>query len=218
MAKHPAKFSDVFIPIFADALKGYKKVYDPMAGTGKLGKIKSYGYEGEVYCNEIEPEWVDYSFGVDQWYVGDASSMPHIADSYFDAICTSPTYGNRMADHFEAKDESHRITYRHYLGRVLNKNNTGRMQWGKKYRKVHEDIYLECKRVLCDKGLFILNVSDHIRKGEIIKVSDWHKNTLIGMGFICFSDEKIKIPRMGFGANSALRVDHERVMMFYSGG
>lgn len=44
--------------------------------------------------------------------VGDATSLP-FPDEAFDAIITSPTYGNRMADHHDARDNSRRLTYRH---------------------------------------------------------------------------------------------------------
>ena len=211
--EHPAKYSDKFIPIFAKALIGYDKVYDPMAGTGKLALIKSHGYKGAIYCNDIEKEWTGQVKGVDHWSISDAADV-EFDDGFFDAICTSPTYGNRMADHCNHKDGSKRITYRVYLGRELNKNNTGRMQWGAKYRSTHIKIYKECARVLRSKGLFILNMSDHIRAWNQVFVTDWHKRVLENSGFNCTSDQKIKTPRMGFGANSASRVQHERILMF----
>jgi hypothetical protein len=46
-----------------------------------------------------------------------------------------------MADHFTAKDNSKRITYRHYLGRPLNKENTWMMQWGNAYKDKHINVY-----------------------------------------------------------------------------
>jgi tRNA G10 N-methylase Trm11 len=129
--KHPATYTNCFIPKFAELLNGCKNVLDPFAGTGKIALIKNHGYNGLVVCNEIEPEWAETSqYKVDEWHIGDAANMSWAADKSFDAICTSPTYGNRMADHFDAKDSSHRITYRHYIGRPLNNNNTGKMQWG----------------------------------------------------------------------------------------
>ena len=45
--QHPAKYSDVFIPIFADLLKDCEIVLDPMAGTGKLALIKALGFNGK---------------------------------------------------------------------------------------------------------------------------------------------------------------------------
>ena len=80
-------------------------------------------------------EWGEIGLGkVDSINVGDAEFLPY-KDDFFEAICTSPTYGNRMADHFEAKDGSKRNTYRYAIGRALDEENTGKMQWGKKYRE-----------------------------------------------------------------------------------
>lgn len=55
--KHPAKYTDTLIPIFADLLRDCPNVLDPMAGTGKIGQIKEHGYKGYIVCNELEPEW-----------------------------------------------------------------------------------------------------------------------------------------------------------------
>lgn len=44
--------------------------------------------------------------------IGDATRLP-FDNRMFDAVITSPTYGNRMADHHDAQDGSKRITYRH---------------------------------------------------------------------------------------------------------
>ena len=126
----PAKYTDSFMPIFAKLLKDSPNVLDPMAGTGKLALIKNMGYVGKVICNEIEKEWVCDCYPVDEWHFGDAACMNWLDDNSISAVCTSPTYGNRMADHFNAKDTSRRMTYKHRLGRDLDERNTGRMQWG----------------------------------------------------------------------------------------
>lgn len=214
--KHPAKYTDKFIEIFATWLKNHncKNVYDPFGGTGKIAKIKEFGFDGDIYCGEIEPEWTNQYPGVSRWFIGDSAKTDFIKDAYFDAICTSPTYGNRMADHFNAKDSSKRITYRHSLGHDLSVDNTGRMQWGTKYQNKHIEIYTELLRVLKKDGIFILNMSDHIRSGEVIEVSKWHKDTLIGMGVELIFEELIETPRMGFGANGSLRVDGEYIFVF----
>lgn len=212
---HPAKYSDQFIPIFAKLLKGRKTVLDPFAGTGKLALIKSYGFKGKVICNEIEPEYANNStYPVDEWHIGDSADMKWAEDSLFDAICTSPTYGNRMADHFDAKDNSKRITYRHMLGRPLNEQNTGRMQWGDNYRDKHTEVYKECKRVLKPGGLFIINISDHVRKGIIIPVTNWHVGAVVSLGLPLIDEIKVETQRMGFGRNNKLRVSHESILVF----
>ena len=85
---------------------------------------------------------------------------------FFDGICTSPTYGNRMADSHDAKDGSSRNTYTHKLGRKLDVNNSGKMQWGNEYKKLHTKAWNECFRVLKNDGVFILNFKNHIKKGK----------------------------------------------------
>lgn len=214
MKKHPAKYTDSFIPIFAQLLKDRQVVLDPFAGVGKIALIKNYGFSGRVVCNEIEPEWANESeYDVDEWCVGDAANL-RFANCEFDAICTSPTYGNRMADHHKATDESRRITYTHILGRDLNDENTGKMQWGNNYRKKHIEVYAELKRVLKPSGLLIVNISNHIRKGEVVDVVGWHKNTLIDLGFIFDKEIIIETPRMKFGQNSEKRVVNESILIF----
>ncbi len=201
------------MPIFAERLIGRQRVLDPMAGTCKLTEIRSFGYEGEIYCNEIEPEWAQLGEGKAIISEDDAANL-HFADDFFDAICTSPTYGNRMADHHNAMDGSKRNTYRHVLGRPLTEANTGQMQWGDSYKENHIAIWLECRRVLKPEGIFILNISDHIRKGIVIPVSDWHKETVIGMGFELVEELKIATRRLRYGANHTKRIDHENVFVF----
>lgn len=212
--KHPATYTESFIPKFAELLSGCGSVLDPFGGVGKLALIKDYGFKGRVVCNEIEREWTETGkYSVDEWSIGDAANL-RFANCEFDAICTSPTYGNRMADHHKARDISKRITYTHCLGRPLNDQNTGRMQWGERYRRKHIEVYAECLRVLRQKGVFILNISDHIRKGEVMPVVDWHKETLLSMGMLLIEEIKIETPRMGFGKNAKVRVPSESIMVF----
>lgn len=213
-AKHPAKFTDAFIPVFADLLKDSENVIDIFAGTCKIAKIKEFGYAGKIYCNELEPEWAEQGLGkVDAITTEDAESLPY-KDDFFDAVCTSPTYGNRMADHHNARDGSVRNTYTHKLGRKLTEGNTGKMHWGEEYREKHIKIWKETRRILKDNGVLILNISDHIRKGEVVEVSKWHKETLLSLGFELEEEKKIVTPRFRYGANSNKRVDYEYIFTF----
>ena len=122
-----------------------------------------------------------------------------------------------MADHFvdhQKEKKYKRNTYRHCLGRALNENNSGRMQWGKKYQELHKKAWKECKRVLKDDGLFILNISNHIRAGREIDVTFWHTKELEKIGFKLIKEHKIETPRQRNGANAKLRVDYESVLIF----
>lgn len=210
---HPAKYTETFLPIFAGLLQGTRNVLDPFAGTGRLAYIRNLGYTGEVYLNELEKEWAMQAPMWAHVTTNDAEFLPYAAD-FFDAICTSPTYGNRMADACKWKDASKRITYKSSLGRMPSSGNTGAMQWGDEYRAKHARVWRECARVLQPGGLLILNISDHIRGGKVMPVTDWHITCLGWMGFEKVEHRRIETPRMGFGANGALRVDHESVIAF----
>jgi hypothetical protein len=114
-----------------------------------------------------------------------------------------------------------RHTYRIYLGRDLSENNSGRMQWGAKYREFHEKAWAECVKVLRegmktygeDGGWMILNISDHIRKGKVMPVVQWHVDTLIELGFEIVEQRKVLTPRQRHGANGEKRVSGERVIV-----
>ena len=211
--KHPAVYTDAFLPIFANLLEGSKKVLDPFAGTGKLAKIKDFGFGGLVVCNELEREWVDSSpYAVDEWHIGDARALSWAVG--VDAICTSPTYGNRMADSHNARDNSRRITYTHYIGRKLTDGNSGGMQWGEKYKKLHQDVWAQCWDILLLGGKLIVNISNHIRGGVEVDVVGWHEACIKGIGFELAEHIKVETPRMKFGANFQKRIQHESILVF----
>ncbi len=207
--KHPATYSDALFPLLSARLMGRKRILDPFGGTSKL---KSVLTGGRVYTSELEWEWAKMGADVQ----GNALRLP-FRDGSFDAICTSPCYGNRMADHHDAKDTSRRITYRHTLGRPLHSENAGMLQWGRAYRDFHVAAWEECRRVLARGGLFVLNVSDHIRGGEVMPVSKWHAGCLEAIGLTLQGVEEVPTPRMRFGKNSKMRVSTESVFVFLNG-
>lgn len=205
--QHPAKYSDSLLEPMTQLLNKYKcsKVLDPFAGTGKIHLLPF-----DTTGLEIEPEWAKMN---NKTIVGDALNMP-FASSSFDAICTSPTYGNRMADSHNAKDGSKRITYTHKLGRKLSANNSGQLQWGNKYKLFHSKAWSECIRVVKNEGIIIINISNHIRKGSEVDVTQWHIDEMIRQNCVLLEKLEISTPRMGFGANSAMRVQHESLCVF----
>lgn len=218
---HPAKYSQQLRPLLREWVVGHEPVLDPMAGIGTLG------VDGMIH-SELEPEWARQC--PTPAVVADATQMPYRSGS-IGAVVTSPTYGNRMADHHEAKDTCKkcagvgcvpcrfrgltlRHTYRHYLERRLHPRNTGQMQWGPQYREMHWAIYAEVWRVLRPGGVFVLNVSDHVRRRRVERVANWHRNTLIVIGFELEEHATVATPRQGHGANGTLRVDGEDVFRF----
>jgi tRNA G10 N-methylase Trm11 len=211
MTPHPAKFSKAVLEVVDSLLIPGGWVLDPFAGVGGIHalypKCKTVGIE-------LEPEW---ALQHERTMVGNALNLL-FPDATFDAVATSPCYGNRMADHHDAKDASSRITYKHKLGRDLTPGNSGAMQWGDEYRHFHVAAWVEAVRVLKPNGQFILNISNHIRNGKEVGVSDWHAGVLGGLGLEFLDLSMVPTQRMRFGANADKRVETgEYVMHFMKG-
>ena len=208
--QHPAKYTDVLLPVMAGMLKGRRRILDPFGGVGGAFALETWLPEAVVECVELEPEWAACHPRTTQ---GNALHLPWV-NGYFDAVCTSPTYANRMADHHDAKDASKRRTYTHTLGRKLHPDNSGAMDWGDKYRAFHVAAWTESRRVLQPGGAFVLNIKDHIRAGVVQRVTDWHIGALESLGFRLLRHEHVPTPSMRYGANSGLRVEYESVILF----
>ena len=202
--KHPAKFTNVLLHEIGRHVKPGWRVLDPFAGTGRVHLLTDV----ETVGVEIEPEWAALH---PDTIVADALALP-FDDNSFDAIVTSPCYGNRMADHHDAKDGSRRHTYRHALSRPLHDNNSGQMQWGRKYREFHFKAWREASRVCSDR--MIVNVSDHIRGGERMCVTAWHTAAIMGCGWELVDEVFVETPRMRAGANAHLRIGYESILVF----
>lgn len=208
--RHPAKYSSEIVEILRDQLRDFDGLaLDPFAGVGKIREI-----EGEIRARlvlgELESEWARMGRAS---YIGDALKLPFQRET-FDLVFTSPVYGNRMSDHHNARDGSRRNTYRHSLGRALDPRNSGSLQWGEEYRAFHLAAWKEIRRVLRRGGWFILNISDHVRKGEIVPVSAWHVQAIRDLGFMLEREIRVKTARNRFGENGEKRVDFESVFLF----
>ena len=126
---------------------------------------------------------------------------------------TSPDYGNRMADSFDARDSSSRVGYRWQLGRKLSDESVV-VRWGSRYRQLHELVLSEMVRVTRPGGLVIVNISDFIEKGEVVPVVDWYRSTLTQWLTLPIErDIEISTPRMRKGQNWQARVDVEHVIV-----
>lgn len=206
---HPARFSDGLIPIFAQFLEPGWHVLDPFAGVGGIHDLRNF-IDVKTVGVEIEPEWVEKH---PDNQLGSALDL-EFDDECFDAIVTSPTYGNRLADHHEASDPEKRRSYRHDLGRALHADNSGSLQWGPKYRDFHLKAWEESLRVLRPGGRFVVNIKDHIRDGRRQYVSDWHLGTLRDLGCVLIDCDRLAPPHLRSGANAESRVDAELVLVF----
>lgn len=199
--RHPAKFSQTILSVLREVVPKDALVLDPFAGTGRVHSI------GDCTVGvEIEPEWADMH---PRTIVGNALALP-FPDGTFDAIVTSPTYGNRLADHHNARDASRRHSYTHDLGRTLHPDNSGTLYfWQASYKEFHVKAWTEALRVLRNGGLFFLNASDFIRRGEVQEVNAWHLSTLHDLGLQTIKSVPIETPRLRYGANAAARCECE---------
>lgn len=207
--KHPAKFTDTLWPVFVEMLRGRKRVLDPFAGTGTIFTIEKLLPGCRAEGVELEPEWAALHPRTTQ---GNALHLPW-PDCYFDAVLTSPAYGNRMADNL-LRDRWKRNTYASELGRELSPASGAALQWGPRYREFHVAAWTEARRVLCPGAAFVLNIKDHIRAGKLQPVTQWHIDALTALGFRLLRHERVNTPSMRYGANADLRVEYESVILF----
>lgn len=209
---HPARYSDALIPVLAqvlaDHLDGPALILDPFAGTGKIHLLQDHGHD--TIGVELEPEWANLH---PDTIVGNALCLPFAADA-FDAVVTSPVYGNRLSDHHDARDGSVRRSYTHDLGRTLHPDNAGAMQWGDAYRDFHRAAWCEAVRVVRPDGLLVVNVKDFYRNGQWQDAAAWHAATLVDLGLHPVAVRPVATPSLRAGANRERRVGAELVMAF----
>jgi hypothetical protein len=209
---HPAKFSQPILDAIEEAFEDYgcpSRVLDPFAGTGgvhKLGGLNAIGVE-------IEPEWARAH---PNNIVGNALHLPFRANC-FDGMITSPCYGNRLADNFNARDSSKRHSYMFDLGRRPHRESSGTLHWGRRYQGFHDAAWTECSRVLKPKALVMLNVSNHIRNKKEQPVAQWHFKWFMDHGCELETICSVSTSRMRYGQNHEARSSCEYIFIFRCG-
>ncbi len=207
--KHPARFSDAILPVIDEELGDAVTVLDPFAGTGRIHEL-----DRETIGVEIEPEWAAMHPDTQVGNALDLFGTTTVEPESVDAVATSPTYGNRLADHHNARDGSLRRSYTHDLGRRLAVDNSGDLHWGDEYRRFHRAAYTQAIAAIRPSGRFVLNVSDHIRSGAPQGVHLWHVALLAELGLRWLSHQRVETPRMRYGANADARIAEEWVVTF----
>ncbi len=211
---HPATYSNAILDAVAPWVAGMELVVDPFAGTGRIHELRDRGVEWTIGI-ELEAEWAGLH---PDTICGDARRLlDHVEAGTVDGIVVSPTYANRMADTYT--DESVRQTYTACLGRPLTDGNSGAMQWGDDYRALHRAVWSVCREALGLGGLFILNCKNHVRDGEIQRVTEWHVQELIvehGLDLVAWDI----VPTRGLmaGENHEQRVGFESVVVLRKAG
>lgn len=196
---HPARFSSQHLAAFTRLLEAESRrlgrellVIDPFAGVGTVHRLARPGIVSTVGV-ELEPEWQSQHPDTLQ---GDATALTFEDDS-FDVLLTSPAYGNRLADHHNAKDDSKRYGYQRSLGRPLSPGNGAGMRWGEEYRDIHRRAWAEAFRVLRLGALALVNVKNYPNPaggGETVFAVEWHRDALAEAGFVIEDLEEIKSP------------------------
>lgn len=203
--RHPARYSRALLPVLARALEPaaeFHRVLDPFAGVGGVHQLAEFGHRTTGV--ELEPEW---AHAHPDTLCADARTVGRLfASQSFDALCTSPAYGNRMADTYAGDPRgSTRRTYRTSLGRDLTAGSGAALQWGDSYRALHREVWAAVVPLLRPGGRFVLNCRDHTRKGERQRVTDWHLDTLAELGLELDTLEDVDTPGWRYGANTAER-------------
>lgn len=201
--KHPAKFSRALLPVLARYVRPSDLVLDVFGGAGGVARLNCC-----AVVHELQYRVLVHARG-SRRVCGNGLHLP-FRSCAFDALVTSPTYGNRMADTYV--DETRRNTYTAGLG-PLHADNTGALQWGEKYRAAHRAIYAECRRVLKPAARVVLNVSNHIREGREVDVVSFHLAAWGDLGYGLIESHEIKTPRNRLGRNGDARCEVEYVFV-----
>jgi transposase-like protein len=178
---HPATFPRAVMEVFAELIPDDSIVLDPFAGVGTIHEL--HLVRGIITNGiELEPEW---AAAHPRTICGDsqraAELLPGIA---VDVIATSPAYGNRLADSYNASDPHARRSYSIDIGRPLSADSGAGLHFDKdgRYETLHRNVWASVTAMLEPSGLFLLNCKDFKRAGKVMPVTGWHIRCLTGLG------------------------------------
>jgi ParB-like chromosome segregation protein Spo0J len=178
---HPATFPRAVMEVFAELIPDDSIVLDPFAGVGTIHEL--HLVRGIITNGiELEPEW---AAAHPRTICGDsqraAELLPGIA---VDVIATSPAYGNRLADSYNASDPHARRSYSIDIGRPLSADSGAGLHFDKdgRYETLHRNVWGSVTSMLEPGGLFLLNCKDFKRAGKVMPVTGWHIRCLTDLG------------------------------------
>lgn len=223
MPEHPAKFTPVILSALQEIVNEWAPsdvtaprwtVLDPFAGTGRIHELVGC----RTFGIEMEQPWADMHPRTKQ---GDATALPY-KDKSFDAWISSIVYGNRMSDHWKAKDPSKRHSYTFTMRRGLDDpdyelqpNNAGLMFfWNEDWKELHRKAFAEAIRVT--RSLIVVNCKNFYRTVKGVEILEqpveWVEAELIRQG--CEIVERRHVPVRGLTHGSTRnRVDHEAIVI-----
>jgi hypothetical protein len=110
-------------------------------------------------------------------------------------------------------DRSARMTYAISLGRKPSAGSAAVLQWGDRYRELHSRAWAAADAALRPGALAVVNISNHVRGGEVQRVVEWHLDWWLHHRYTVETVDKVGTRRYGFGSNRDARVDAERVLV-----
>jgi ParB-like chromosome segregation protein Spo0J len=177
---HPATYPQAILDIFSQLIPAGSRVLDPFAGVGGIHKLVNV----ETVGIELEAEW---AVAHPQTIHGDSRNASQLVTGTFDVIATSPAYGNRLADVYDAYDPQARRSYAIDLGRRLTNGSGAGLHFGRRggaYEQLHLEVWAAVVPLLRPGGLFLLNCKDFRRNGVVMPVTGWHIGQLTALGLV----------------------------------
>lgn len=216
--KHFQKYHSDIITAIEERIGHSKMILDPMAGTMERLRCLERPDRGYhlVWGVEYEREWVE-AHPHDRLIQGDARELP-FDDEFFDVIIVSPSYGNRDSDRTgDWWDNVDRKTYAAGLGRNVSRGSLCVPFEYPEYKIGHSLAWCEATRVLKTGGLFVINLKNFVKRGVIVRVSQWHRELLrdkIGLEEV--DDTAIATKGRMSGENYDVRAENAEKIYFFS--
>lgn len=225
---HPCQYSGPVLDAMARSLRREAKrlsmgrkqllVLDPCAGTG-LRVMNHPMFDEHAWLGiELEASFI----APEAWWVapGDMTDVS-LPDHVIDVYCTSYVFPNRMTDSFIQAEgnEWEYITYSHKARANRNDRtyrlaptNAGALRWGEPYRELHSRAIAEGIRVLRHGGLFVVEMKNHMVKGEIIPVTEWFVEEFKRQGCKIERKARVGVPGNRKGANREQREEYSTLI------